>query len=352
MPQVFEQVRCPREDPLSMNISDSYLDAVKSLGYTETEARFVYIAATHSGYFTAAQFRSFTGVLTGKRSFLFTQKVIAKRHATVNLYAQNTRVYHLFSRKVYSAIGKDNIRNRREHEFSFIKVRLISLDYIWANQGHDYFETEEQKVRYFTEGLGLSKECLPTKRYFGQKTPSITARYFVDKFPMFRSQHRLSPPVVSFTYVAADAETLAGFVTHLKNYLPLFRQLKQFHFAFISTRAGQFSQARKIFAELVQDPLCLPTAEELLRYFRIRRAWEARHFATLRNEDVAFLHDATIKFRAERFQSLYRNWKAGTLSESGIGTSFASQETTGEGDFDTYLVKPQGFVSYLKRFDE
>jgi hypothetical protein len=335
-----------------MNISDSYLDALKSLGYTETEARFVYIAATHSGYFTAAQFRSFTGVLSGKRSFLFTQKVIAKRHATVNLYAQNTSVYHLFSRKLYSAIGKDNIRNRREHEFSFIKIRLISLDYILANHSHDYFETEEHKVRYFTEGLGLSKECLPTKLYFGHNTSSITTRYFVDKFPMFRSQRRLSPPVVSFTYVAADAATLAGFVTHLKDYLPLFRQLKQFNFVFISTRSGQFSQAHKIFADLVQDPLCLPTAEELLRYFRIRRAWEARQFATLKNEDIEFLHDATIKFRAERFQANYRDWEAGTLSEFEIGAEFASLGTTGERGFDTYLVKPQGFVSYLERFDE
>lgn len=335
-----------------MNISDSYLDALKSLGYTETEARFLYIAATHSGYFTAAQFRRFAGVLTGKRSFLFTQKLIAKRHATVTLYAQNTRVYHLFSRKLYSAIGKDNIRNRREHEFSFIKIRLISLDYILANQDQDYFDTEEQKVRYFTEGLGRNKECLPTKLYFGQKTASVTARYFVDKFPMFRSQPRLSPPVVSFTYVAADAASLAGFVTHLQDYLPLFHQLKQFHFVFISTRSGQFSQAHKIFAELVQDPLCLPTDEALLRYFRIRRAWEARQFATLKNEDVEFLHDATIKFRAERFQATYRDWRAGTLSESEIGVLFASQSTTGEMGFDTYLVTPQGFVSYLKSNDE
>lgn len=37
-----------------MNIKDAHLDALKALGYMEDEARFLYIAATHSGYFTVS----------------------------------------------------------------------------------------------------------------------------------------------------------------------------------------------------------------------------------------------------------------------------------------------------------
>ena len=94
-------------------------------------------------------------------------------------------VYHLFSRKIYSAIGKENIRNRRDHEFQFIKTRLLALDFILANQHHDYFETEHDKVHYFFEALGVEKNALPTKLYLGTRSPSVTSRYFVDKFPMF-----------------------------------------------------------------------------------------------------------------------------------------------------------------------
>lgn len=329
-----------------MNIEDSYLDAVKELGYTETEARFLYIAATHSGYFTAAQFRSFSGLPTGKRSFKFTQKVIANKHANLDVYAQNTRVYHLFSRKVYSAIGKENIRNRREHEFSFIETRLTTLDYILANQGHAYFETEDQKVRHFCGALGLGKECLPTRLYLGQRSSSITARYFVDKFPMFRSD-AASSSVVTFTYVAADTENLTGFVTHLQDYLPLFRQLKEFNFAFISNCSGQFVQARQVFSQLVQTPLRQPAAAELLRYFRVRKAWEGKQFVGLKHEDVQFLHDATKAFRAERFQQLFRAWNAGTVTESGLHAAFEPQGNTCEIRFDAYLVRPQGFLSRL-----
>jgi len=331
-----------------VNIRDSYLDAVKSLGYTETEARFLYLAATHSGYFTAAQFRSFTGLPTGKRSFEFTQNVIANKHATLEVYAQNTRVYHLFSRKLYSAIGKENIRNRREHEFSFIETRLTTLDYILANQVHDYFETEDQKVRYFCGALGLGKECLPTKLYLGQRSSSITARYFVDKFPMFRSCAAF-PSVVTFTYVAADADNLVGFVTHLKDYLPLLRQLKQFRFLFISARSDHFAQAALIFSRLVQIPLCQPAAAELLRYFRLRKAWEGKQFADLKHEDVQFLHDATKAFCAERFQELYRAWNAGTVTESELRARLPAQSNAREIGFDAYVVTPQGFLSRLTR---
>jgi hypothetical protein len=329
-----------------MNIKDSYLDALKELGYSETESRFLYIAGTHSGYFTAAQFRSFSRLPTGKRSFKFTQKVIANKHAALDVYAQNTRVYHVFSRKLYSAIGKENIRNRRQHEFSFIETRLTTLDYILANQGHDYFETEDQKVRYFCGALGLGKECLPTRLYLGQRSSSVTARYFVDKFPMFRSGAP-SSTVVTFTYVAADAENLTGFVTHLHDYLPLFRQLKQFNFLFISARSDQFAQARQVFSQLVETPLSQPAGAELLRYFRIRKAWESKQFEGLKHEDVQFLHDATSTFRAERFQELFRAWNAGTVPESELRAMFPLQANTRKIGCDTYAVRPQGFLSRL-----
>ena len=42
-----------------MNIKDIYLDSLKELGYTEIEARFIYIVATHSGYFTVRHFLDF-----------------------------------------------------------------------------------------------------------------------------------------------------------------------------------------------------------------------------------------------------------------------------------------------------
>ena len=327
-----------------MNIKDEYLDALKDLGYTETEARFLYIVGTHSGYFTATQFRTFTGLTSGKRSYRFTQKVIVKKHATLEVHTKNARVYHLFSRKIYALIGKENIRNRRNHEFQFTKTRLAALDFILANQGHVYFETEKDKVQYFCEALGIEKHSLPAKLYLGQKSPSITSRYFVDKFPMFLPA-RGTPAVVTFTYVESEAENLAGFMTHLQNYMPLFRKLGQFAFLFISPYGELFPKARGIFTSLVKNPLELPTTTELVRYFRIRRAWEAKQFAQLTNADIEFLNEATHRFHAQRFQDLYQSWNRGNLEESTLGSMFAGSNGARQVRFDTYLVKPQAFLS-------
>jgi len=54
-----------------LNVKRSHLEALKALGYTESEARFLYVVATHSGYFVARQFLAFTGGHWGKRATAF-----------------------------------------------------------------------------------------------------------------------------------------------------------------------------------------------------------------------------------------------------------------------------------------
>lgn len=326
-----------------MNIKDAYLDALKALGYTENEARFLYIAATHSGYFTVSQYLSFAGIPSGKRSHKFTNEVVSNRHAQPRAYAQNTRVFHLFSRKIYARIGKENIRNRRDHEFQFMRSRLMALDFILENQGHNYFETERDKVQYFTEGLGIEKSLLPTKLYLGTKTTSITPRYFVDKFPMFLPACG-TPSVVTFSYVEPQAENLSAFVTHLQSYLPLFRKLERFGFLFISASDALSRKATEIFTSLVKDPLEQPSSLELTRYFRVRKAWEEKRFAELKNEDIEFLSEATGRFKSEQWQKLYRSWKAGHVAESDIASMFGHSNGTRQITFETCLVKQQPFL--------
>ncbi len=49
-----------------MKIADEHISAIQSLGYASDEARFLYIVATHSGYFVPRQFIAFTGASWGK----------------------------------------------------------------------------------------------------------------------------------------------------------------------------------------------------------------------------------------------------------------------------------------------
>ena len=81
-----------------MDFRESSIENLRSLGYTEDEARFLYVVALHSGYFSARQYLTFTGAKTGEKTVAFTQKVLGKGHATARMLLRNGRVYHLFSR--------------------------------------------------------------------------------------------------------------------------------------------------------------------------------------------------------------------------------------------------------------
>src|SRR6266436_8498873 len=125
-----------------MNISQAHLEALVAFGYSEEEARFLYLVATHSGYFVARQFLEFTDAHWGKRTTGFWTKLHSLRHARVERFPRSGVVYHLFSRRLYRQIERENLRNRRAHELEFIKRRLAMLDFVLANQDYQYLETE------------------------------------------------------------------------------------------------------------------------------------------------------------------------------------------------------------------
>jgi len=129
-----------------MKILPIHTEALRYFGYTEEESRFLYLVATHSGYFTCQQFLRFIKTKPSKRSVAFARKVVEKKHASSKEYLRHGRVFHLFSRNLYEAIGRENVRFRRVHSTEYIRTRLIALDFILRNQGFTYLESEEQKL--------------------------------------------------------------------------------------------------------------------------------------------------------------------------------------------------------------
>jgi len=319
-----------------MNIAPAHLDALKALGYTEAETRFLYIVATHSGYFTARQFLAFTGSHWGKRTTTFWSKLETKRHARMECFPKSGVVYHLFARRLYRQIEKENLRNRREHEFDFIKRRVAILDFVLLNQGYQYLETEPEKVRFFCGALNIQKHYLPARLYLGSKTPSTSVRYFVDKFPMF---FVASSPVVTFTYIHDGAAAFTDFVRHLDNYLPLFRQLSEFRLVYVSRTDSHFGKAAEIFDSIVKIPLESDIAGDLLHYFRVRKAWDEKQYAAVTDADLIFRNHARGRFTGDRFEGLYRGWKNGRVSEIGIRQEVGTNDKKHTVGFDTFLLQ-------------
>src|SRR5881396_3564849 len=153
-------------------------------------------------------------------------KAHRENHVSARSCLRNGKVYHLFARNLYEAIGKDNVRFRRKHSTEYIRTRVAALDFILGRLDWKFLESESEKVRLFTEQLGIDKKYLPSKRYYGGVHERFTDRYFVDKFSMFLPPNPSSPPVVSFSFVDPGLESLDSFKTHLDAYTPLFLQLQ------------------------------------------------------------------------------------------------------------------------------
>jgi hypothetical protein len=295
-----------------------YTEALRGFGYTEEEARFLYLVATHSGYFTCQQFLQFVGTKPGKRSVAFARKVMGKKHACSKEYLRHGRIFHLFSRNLYEAIGRQNVRFRRIHSTEYIRTRLIALDFILRNQDFTYLETEGQKLSFFCDQLGIDKKMLPHKRYSGAIKDNFTDRYFVDKFPMHYNPAASISPVVTFSFVDPGFESMDSFRTHLDAYLNLFTKLQSLNFRYVATRDTNFERAKKVFHGTflrLWNPDC-PSG--LLHYFRTRRTWDEKNYGKLSNDDIAFINEGKERFGSPELENLYRRWRAGEITENAV----------------------------------
>ena len=323
-----------------MKMPQDQIERIAALGYTEAEARFLYVVATHSGYFTMRHFNTFSGVSRGKRSMAFAQKLLKHAHATVRDYMGAGSVFHLFSRLVYGPIDKDNVRHRRRHSFDYIRTRLVQMDFLLENPGHDFLETESDKVNLFCESLAVPKDVLPAKVYEGGPGSHTTVRYFVDKFPLFLAAPLSgASPVVTFGYVDSGTSGLWSFVAHLAAYQGLFRHLKSFRLLYIAPRATEFRRAEDRFRSSVKHPLESDVSSEVLRYFEVRRKWERHEYVVPVAADFEFLNDARRRFHGERLEGLYQAWVTGRIAETELRLAFPQLAPARTVFFDTYLVR-------------
>jgi len=287
-----------------VSITQDQLVKLLEFGYTEVEARFLYLVATHSGYFTVRQFLDFAEAKSGKRNARLVEKLFNLGHASAQRYTRRSLVYHLCSRQLYSAIGKDYLRNRREHELANIKTRLLGLDFIFNHPEHEYFETAEAKRRYIVDRFQVNESL------FSPAAEQGTGITFADRFPLCVAHP--SPdhlPVVTFTYIDPEHRNLDAYIAHLRTYRPLFRQLPGFQFLYISTKAGLQKEAPELFSLLVEAK----GISNLIRYFDLETKWNREQCGLLTEQDVIFLSDARKRYTGESIGTLYYLWRRNQL---------------------------------------
>ena len=323
-----------------MNIRPEHLHALRELGYTDTEASFLYLAATHSGYFTQRQFLAFAQVQKGGLASRLIAKALECKHLRAARGAYHTHVYNLYSRPLYGAIDRENLRNRRRHSKELIQTRLLILDFVLAHPDERYLETEAEKVVYFHETLGLALSCLPGRVYKGLRSNSGTRRYFIDRFPvlLLGANNKLSlPPVVTFTYCDWADPSLARYITHLRSYEKFLRRLPAFNFIYAAPNPAKFGRAAAFFAALFGDEAPVD-AWHLIRYFQLRLLWETNRASKLSRADRDFLRAGNKRYDREPFQSAYRKWASTGLDQVDVDVLLGPRSNRPKRSFQSYVL--------------
>jgi hypothetical protein len=324
-----------------MTISRAHTETLQSFGYTPQESHFLYLVATHSGYFMARQFLAFTGAHWGKRTTSFWTKLQSNKHGRTECFPQHGVIHHVFARKLYRHLGRENLRNRREHEIAYVERRLAMLDFVLSHLDLDYLETEPEKRAYFEQKRGIPSHHFPSKTYHGKPDSQPTVRYFVDRFPMYVDSSSASP-VVTLSYIEPAEANLTEFVRHLEAYLPLFRELSEFRFLYVARTDSHFEKARELFDSIVTIPLGSNPAEDLLRYFAVRKSWDQREYNLITEADLIFRNQAKQRFGAPRFEHLYRGWKSGRVQDAHVREEFQGNGSVHTVQFESKLLKAVG----------
>jgi hypothetical protein len=335
-----------------MNIAPEHLAAIQSYGYSRAEAEFLYLVATHSGYFTQRQFLRFARIEKGGAASRFTQRVLQLRHGRLSQYGYHTFIYNLYSRLIYGPIDKDNLRNRRRLSNDLIRTRLLILDFVLGHLDQQYLETEADKVAYFHGKQHVPLPVLPSRIYTGIKFHSTTRRYFVDRFPIFvlRDSSSLSvPPVPTFIYCDLPDPGLLRYISHLRTYEGFLHRLPAFNFIYAAPNQAKFKRAANFFSRLFGNGDD-PDTRRLVRYFEIRQLWENHETNSLTRADRQLLREGDQRFHAQGFQAAYRYWTTANLSETALRDLLRGASSEQSRQFSTYIL-PEPYTIF-ERFSK
>jgi hypothetical protein len=321
-----------------MNIREQDLAAIVELGYSPAEAWFLYVVATHSGYFQPRQAVARNGSARDKRPQRLIEKLKRRGQVAWREYQGMGGVYHLLSKTIYRRIGKTDLRTRLRHSAEYIRTRLLLLDFILEHPHYDYFETETDKLAYFCETRGIPEQILPARTYSSASGARLTCRYFADKFPVFLD--RSAPvPVVTLSYIDPGQNGLAGFPRHLRQYRGLFSWLGDFTFLYVSDSSAHLAKAEECFESLVKRGAGEAAAKDVCLYFERRRAWEQKQYARFSTEDLEALHNGKERYASDELECLYASWTSGEIDDSRLQRTLGHKFCSVKIEFRTWLAR-------------
>ncbi len=178
--------------------------ALEPLGWTGAEAEWIALVCLHSGIFTRSQFCFYFDVRPN-RAHRFVRALVQRGSAAepnTPRYEGAARACRIFDKRIYRALGIQDVKHRREATFDLTLRRLLSFDYVLEHPNLRWLPTEGEKVACF-DGLGIGRDLLPRRVYKG--AAGAQKRFFALKLPI-----AMDTEIATFIYVDPGHETDNG----------------------------------------------------------------------------------------------------------------------------------------------
>lgn len=276
--------------------------AVRGMGFTEREARFLVAVMLHAGVCLSRQYCAHAGLVRGEQTHDFFKALVAKRLATTYPTAhRGTFIYHVHGKRLYRAIGEAENRHRRVVTLARAIERLMLLDAVLCSPEYVWLATAREKIDHFERVTSLHADAMP-QLVFG-KGAARQVRYFPDKLPIgyMPGDH------THVLLYGLTGETPLPFRRFLHRHAELLRALRAWEIRLLVPPhlAEHVSHFELAAGEELEQPLAPTTAHDLRWYFEQRQRADAGQPV----EDQARFDTLVRTFRRQRDWALYRSWK-------------------------------------------
>ena len=300
--------------------------ALESFGWTGREAEWIALVCLHSGVFTRAQISSFLGIDRWK-AFRFVRDMSERRLASETIF-EGRKVCRIAGRRIYRALGAEDIRHRRTASPGVRLRRLLSLDYVIDHPDLPWLPTEAEKVDAL-EALDIERRLLPLRVYRG--AAGSTRRYFPVKLPVALDTER-----AVFVYAEPGHDTSSAICSwrdaHQRLWEALQARGRSVEVVAIGRTREKLRRAGRILGKcasryIVSDPSAEPTSNGAARreIARIEQAILSRDRAVVEEygslqaclKRIVALKDIDHSSGPEALINGVTTWRSTRLRESG-----------------------------------
>jgi len=341
---------------------DPRFDAFQKLGFSARQSAFLALVALHSGFCLRRQYVRFAGVSYGKNTSDFLDSLVSRQLADrFSIRPDRGYIYHLNARTIYRLLNLSDSRNRRTSSSSLIARKVMVLDRVLSQPGHNWLATPDEKVKFFANDHGIPVADLPQRRLRRRSidtrsADSSKAQFFPYALPIdvtcneggvaahepcatahdpgvtsARPRATAAAPGVTAAAVGATADapgvnanaldvtfmcllTHAGsddFTSFLRQHAPLFCHLPAWRvLAIAPERSRALDATASLFAAFLAPQSARPIqrAAQLREFFTTRRTIDRGHLASLSVAEIDKFRTLRSRFNSPVVDALYRSW--------------------------------------------